>query len=35
MFIDKTDFLTIDIERDMTKLFLSEVTMHSRSETLR
>jgi hypothetical protein len=31
-YIAKNDYLTIDIERDMTKLILSEVKMHSKSE---
>lgn len=28
MFINKFDYLTLDIERDLTKLFLQEIELH-------
>ena len=32
VFINKFDYLTIDVERDVTKLLVSEIEMHKKSE---
>ena len=35
VFINKFDFLTLDVERDLSKLLLAEIEMHKKSEKLK
>lgn len=35
MYINKFDFLSLDIERDLTKLFVAEIELHKKSESIK
>lgn len=35
VYINKFDYLTLDIERDLTKLIIAELELHKKSETLK
>ena len=35
VYINKFDYLTLDVERDLTKLIVSEITLHRKAEKMK